>query len=332
MKKNLFVIAIIFLFCAEIFSQELTARQVMTNAVNKGSAKESVTYLKTQAEKITNQSEKRAVYIFLASVQEQLSLYEDAQKSYVVAAGISAASAPGMSKKSNEQLVLDAVRCCLCYGDYSSADKYLNSSVRNSKNEQVQMYVKLYSQWSALSKAESTDDLQEPVEVLKAYLKIKSMKDLHPVILLTLWYVTGDSSYSKQILSDFPNTTESFIVKGDVQLLPVPFWFFVPKIGEVEVGTGTYSDALEKSNSAVSSESSSESSKKFTKWQLGLFAVESYATNLAKEVHDKGFDSYIKTEKRASGTTYFIVIVNEDKQGNVADRLRSAGYDCYPVE
>ena len=46
----------------------------------------------------------------------------------------------------------------------------------------------------------------------------------------------------------------------------------------------------------------------------------------------KGFDAYITTETRASGTTYFIVLVREDKTGNVADRLRSSGYDCYGVE
>ena len=53
---------------------------------------------------------------------------------------------------------------------------------------------------------------------------------------------------------------------------------------------------------------------------------------LADEVKAKGFDSFITTEKRASGTTYYIVLVREDKNGNVADRLRSSGYDCYGVE
>ena len=50
------------------------------------------------------------------------------------------------------------------------------------------------------------------------------------------------------------------------------------------------------------------------------------------EVKAKGFDAFITTEKRASGTTYYIVLVREDKTGNVADRLRSSGYDCYGVE
>ena len=71
---------------------------------------------------------------------------------------------------------------------------------------------------------------------------------------------------------------------------------------------------------------------KFSKWQLGLFRTESNAKLLMEEVCAKGFDAYITSEKRASGTTYYIVLVREDKNGNVAERLRSAGYDCYAVE
>lgn len=328
MNKKIFFALLFISLSINIFSQELTAKTVMTTAVNKGSSTDAISYIKSSLPKITNNAEKRATYIFLASIQEQTSLYDDAQKSYIQAASISASSVEGMSKKSNEQLVLDAVRCSLCAGDNVTANKYLNSSVRNSKNEKIIAYVKLYSQWSALCAAETKEDLQEPLEILKAYLKVASMKEIHPVILLTLWYITGDSSYSNKINTEFPNTTEALIVKGDIQLLPVPFWFFVPKLGEAEVGTGTLEDF---SISDVST-SSTETTSKFTKWQLGLFSVENYAKNLALEVKQKGFDSYIKTETRASGTTYYIVIVNEDKQGNVADRLRSAGYDCYPVE
>ena len=33
-----------------------------------------------------------------------------------------------------------------------------------------------------------------------------------------------------------------------------------------------------------------------------------------------------------SGTTYYIVLVKDDGTDTTADKLRSAGYDCYPVE
>ena len=267
-------------------------------------------------------------------MQEQLAYYEDAKKSYASAAGISAANAEGMQKKSNEQLVLDAVRCALCQGDYQTALAYLNSAIRNSKDDLIQAYTKLYTQWAALCSVESKEDLLEPIEILKAYSKVESMKVLRPSILLTLWYVTGESEYSKEITKAFPSSTEAAIVNGDVQLLPTPFWFFVPKLGEVEQGI----DSIVIQNSETEKKSSAEpkkviqSSSEVIKLQLGLFRTEKNAKVLVEELKSKGFDSYVTTEKRASGTTYYIVLVHENKERTLADKLRSSGYECYVVD
>lgn len=331
MKKIISLVAALFL-CASIFAADLTASFVTSEAAKKDTVEESVAYLKTQISKMTVAAEKRAAYIFLASLQEQMAYYDDAQKSYTQAAAIAAGDAPGMPKKTNEQIVLDAVRCALSSGDYATADSYLNSAVRNSKNQTVQAYIKLYSQWSALCKADDVADIQEPVVMLQAYLKVDSMNAVKPAVLLTLWYVTGDTAYSQQITKLYPKSIEASIVKGDAQLLPTPFWFFVPKSGEAEQGTGTIVIPEEPKQTASQTTTASVAPAKFTKWQLGLFRTESNAKLLADEVKAKGFDAYITTETRASGTTYFIVLVREDKTGNVADRLRSSGYDCYGVE
>ena len=329
MNKKLFLIAIFSLSAALIFA-EAKARDIKAQAVKKSTVEESVSYVKTQIKSLTVASEKRAAYVFLASLQEQLALYGDAQKSYATAAGIAAGDAEGMPQKTNEQLVIDAVRCALCCGDWPTADSYLNSAVRNSKDANIQSYVKLYAQWSALCKAENVEDLNEPLELLKAYLKVQSMKSVHPVILLTLWYVTGDKSWSEQITKNFPSSTEAAIVKGDVQLLPTPFWFFVPKSGVAEQGTGTFKEDISVEASATT-QSTAATTTKNTKWQLGLFKTESNAKLLCEEVKQKGFNAYVTSEKRASGTTYYIVLVKDDGTGT-ADKLRSAGYDCYPVE
>ena len=329
MNKKLFLIAIFSLSTALIFA-EAKAKDIKAQAVKKSTVEESVSYVKTQIKSLTVASEKRAAYVFLASLQEQLALYGDAQKSYATAAGIAAGDAEGMPQKTNEQLVIDAVRCALCCGDWPTADSYLNSAVRNSKDANIQSYVKLYAQWSALCKAENVDDLNEPLELLKAYLKVQSMKSVHPVILLTLWYVTGDKSWSEQITKNFPSSTEAAIVKGDVQLLPTPFWFFVPKSGVAEQGTGTFKEDISVEASATT-QSTAATTTKSSKWQLGLFKTESNAKLLCEEVKQKGFNAYVTSEKRASGTTYYIVLVKDDGTGT-ADKLRSAGYDCYPVE
>ena len=323
-------------FVAEsLYAADFTARFIALESAKKETVEESVEYIKAQIPRLSVPAEKRSAYIFLAALQEQLSYYDDAQKSYAQAAGIAAGDAEGMPKKTNEQLVLDAVRCALSGGDYTTADSYLNSAVRNSKNEKVQAYIKLYTQWSALCRADSISELQEPLIMLQAYLKVESMQSLKPVILLTLWYITGDTSYSKQISSLYPSSMEAAIVKGDIQLLPTPFWFFVPKSGEAEQGSGTFTEDSSSAPAQTAAEirdAASADKGTFSKWQLGLFRTESNAKLLAEEAKSKGFPAYITTEKRASGTTYFIVLVNENSAGNMADQLRNAGYDCYAVE
>lgn len=338
MKKIIsFLILVNLFFC--LSAAELTARFVTGEAVKKDSLEESLSYLKDQVAKMNLPAEKRATYVFIATLEEQMALYDQAQKSYAQAASIAAGDAEGMPKKSNEEIVLDAIRCALSSGDYMTADSYLNSAVRNTRNQKIQAYIKLYTQWSALCRAEKVDDIQEPLVMLQAYLKLDSMECLRPAIYLTLWYLTGDKSYSQQLASKYPKSPEAAIVKGDVQLLPTPFWFFVPKSGEAEQGTGSYADTSSSSgtsssaaNETSSSQGQSAASSKTTKWQLGLFKTQSNAKLLVDELKSKGFEAYTTSETRASGTTYYIVLVNEDKSGNMADKLRNAGYDCYAVD
>lgn len=332
--KKIVVFLALFFAVQSLFCAELTAKFVTVEAGKKDTVEESIEYLKSNAKTISNPAEKRAVYIFLASLLEQMSLFDEAQKYYAMAAGISAADAQGMPKKTNEQIVLDAVRCALSSGDFATADSYLNSTVRNSKNETVQAYIKLYSQWSELCKADSASEINEPILMLQAYAKMDSMECVRSSIFLTLWYLTGDRNYASEIEKRYPLSVEAAIVKGDVQLLPTPFWFFVPKTGEAEQGTGTFTVTENDSEDDIINQNAveDESAAKTTKWQLGLFKTESNAKLLLDEVMKKGFDAFITSEKRASGTVYYIVLVREDKTGNVADRLRSAGYDCYAVD
>lgn len=334
MKKRKISLCLFMFVSLGLFAAELKAKDVVKEAEKKESIEESLSYVKNQIAKTTVLSEKRSLYIFLGNMQEQLAYYDDAKKSYASAAGIAAANAEGMQKKSNEQLVLDAVRCALSQGDYETAHAYLNSSIRNSKDNLIQAYTKLYTQWAALCSVESKEDLAEPVEILKAYSKVDSMKELRPAILLTLWYVTGENQYSKEITKSFPKSTEAAIVNGDAQLLPTPFWFFVPKLGEVEQGIGSIviQNAESEKNLASEPKKVIQSSSEIIKLQLGLFRTENNAKLLVEELKSKGFDCYITTEKRSSGTTYYIVLIHENKERTLADKLRSSGYECYIVD
>lgn len=343
MKKITVFVALSFM--AFTLVAESKAFDVVQEASKKSSAEEALTYLESSANKMTVPSEKRAVIAFMAGMQEQLSQYDEAQNNYVKAAGIAAGSAEKMPKKSNEQLVLDAVRCALSSGNYTAAETYLNSPVRNSKDPKIQCYIKLYSTWSQLCRAENTDDLMEPVEMLKAYSRLDNMKDVHPAVFLTLWYITGEKSWSDEIKKRYPASPETAIVKGDTQLLPTPFWFFVPKLGRAEPENGSIieeaklpaqsldvksSGVIETAKSSSSSSGTEATSSGKNRLQLGLFSSEANAKGLVSELKKKGFDAYVEKEKKASGNVYYLVIVDE-KDANTADSLRSVGYECYKI-
>lgn len=330
MKKIAVFLISTFLISAAVFAEQ-KAHEIVSEASKKSTADEAAAYISKIAPTLTAQSEKRAVYAFLGSLQEQLGLYDQAEKSYVTAAGIAASDAENMPKKTNEQLVIDAVRCALNAGNYNAANNYLNSSVRNSKDEKIQRYIKLYSVWSALCKAETKEDLEEPIALLKAYSNVASMKEVQPAILLTLWYITGDTVYANDIKKQFPTSPEASIVKGDSQLLPSPFWYFVPKAGVATPETGTVKDLPKESGKTEAAEKTDTKKSGKTRLQLGLFSSQDNAKALVEELKKKGFAAYSEVEKRPSGNVYYIVLVDE-KDGSVADKLRSSGYECYLVE
>lgn len=338
----------VFLSVSFIFAQATTAKGALTAATNMNSLDEAVSYLKKTSESIKTPSEKRAVLAILAGTEEQMGNYDDAQKHYAAAAGIqgSAQALSGVPNKTSEQLVLDAVRCALCTGDYATAQSYLGSSVRNSKDETVLSYVKLYEQWAALCKAGPDGNVDEPVAILKAYAPLDSMKSVRPQILLTLWHLTGESEYSEKLKKNFPKSMEAAVVRGEVQVLPSPFWYFLPKTGadlpDLDIGSesgvaAADSSSLKSKSSSDSSasssaaSSSSDSSDKIVKEQLGLFRDKANAERLFEQVKAKGFSPEIDTEVRPSGTTYYIVVVRENKEGTIGRQLRTVGFECYPV-
>ena len=346
------------------FSQELTAKKLADEAVAKKSPEKALAYISAEINKITVPAEKRAAYTFLGSLQESMSKYADAQKSYATAAGIAGGNADGMPKKSSERLVVDAIRCALSAGDYENAENYLNSAVRNSKNPEIQAYIKLYEQWSSLCKAETVSDTIEPIAMLKAYLEIPSLSAIKPSVLLTLWYFTGDSKYSVSLNSEFPKSSEAGIVNGRIQIYPAPFWYFTPRKNNVsivpvesvpETASVSADIQIEKVKTVVNEEISSAETKKTqektavppvssdqietsettsekpSKQQLGLFRDKNNAQNFVNRLKDKGFTAYINEETRSSGTIYYSVLVNENKDGSMGEILKSAGFECYPI-
>lgn len=346
MKKILVKLAVL-AFSAAAFSQELSAKKIADNAIKKESPQEAAQYVAAEAEKITVPVEKRAAYAFLGSLQEATADFNAAQKSFAKAAGIATGNAEGMPKKSSERLVIDAIRCALSGGDWETAENYLNSAVRNSKSAEIQATIKLYEQWAILCKAQNDSDLKEPCEMLKTYANLESMKSVKPSVLLTLWYITAENSYADLLNKEFPASMETGIVNGKVQVYPAPFWYFLPRktaaTPKISTGKATYTEtkssesAAEKAHesqtkSVASTEKKSSSTEpKAKRQQLGLFRDKANAQNFAEKVNSKGFKSYIQTETKSSGTTYFLVVVDENIEGTMGIQLKNAGFECYPV-
>ena len=339
--KKIIVVLLTVLFAVRLHAQGAinTAQLVAKEAAKKDSLTDALSYLKKQVPALGAAAEKRAGYAFLGSVQEQMGLYADAVKSYATAAGIAAGDAAGMPKKTNEQLVLDAVRCALSSGDSATADNYLNSAVRNSQDATIIAYVKLYEQWSVLCKAQKESELAEPLTMLKTYAGLSSMRAVTPAVLLTLWHIAGEQTYADELKKDYPSSPEAAIVKGTIQQLPAPFWYFVPRKGstipDVEQEPVTYQQSAdEKPVASVPTSiasSSDEKAEKAVHQQLGLFRDENNAKGLVEQLKKKGFAARITSEKRPSGTTYYLVIVDENKAGTMGTELRNAGFECYPV-
>lgn len=327
-------------------SASLSAKSVIDAASKKSSVSDSVAYLKKNVGSVSVNYEKRAVYAFLAGILEQQGLYAEAQKTYAQAASIQGSaenSVAGVPNKNSEELVVDAVRCALCAGDYASADSYLNSAVRNTKDEKIKAFVKLYEQWSALCKAKNESDTKEAVAMLKTYATLDSMKVVRPSILLTLWHLTGEAQYADNLKKNYPKSMEGAIVKGEVQTLPTPFWYFVPRngvdlpeIAEFSVEKSDKNEKGVKTEKAAESENGgkaekSDKAEKVIRQQLGLFREEANAKALVDRVAAKGFKAEITTEVRPSGTKYYLVVVNENSKGTIGEELRTAGFECYPL-
>ncbi|MBQ2354296.1 MAG: hypothetical protein II397_00570, partial [Treponema sp.] len=194
MATSIVFASLTFFLAAFAFAAEkpasYTAAQLREKALSQDSVQEGIAFIQEHVEQCATSADKRSSLYFLGTLQEQLGIYSEAGRSYAKAASIAASDASGMEKVSSEQLVLDAVRCCLNSGDWETADSYLNSAVRSSKDKKVLAFVNLYSVWSALCKAQNYSEASDSIDILTAYASMSSMEYVRPAVLFTLWFLT----------------------------------------------------------------------------------------------------------------------------------------------
>ena len=326
MKKIPALILAILTLSQAAFSQAKKSAETLKNeSLKQDSIQDAITYLKNNTSSAETPSDTRSIIYYTGTLQELLGLYSEASASYVKAAAIKAQDAKNMPKVSSEQIVIDAIRTSLSSGDWENAQNYLNSAVKFSKDEKILAHVNLYSVWCTLCKAQTIDDTKDSIELLKAYKSMSSMKSIRPQVLVTLWHLTGNDSYAQELKRDFPASPECAIVQGKAEIMSVPFWYFVPR------GESKTVQAPVKAPENTAENSNAKKAEK--KLQLGLFRNQKNASNLMDKLKSKGFSSYSITKKgEETGTTYYIVIVDENSNGTMEKQLKSAGFDCYPIK
>lgn len=323
MIKRSLLICIFCLLSLLVFSYSNEVQSIIESIKNKSIA-DALEYLESKTLQETDVHNKRDLLCITASLQESSGFFEMAGKNYEKAAALQA----GAGSESAASLLLNAARCALSYGDFQRADTYLSAVARTSVPVELGAKIKLYAIWSWLSKITDDAALHEPVVILSSYIDMKGMETVQSSILLTLWYLTGESSYSNTLVTKYPHSMETAVVNKNVQLMPGPFWYFVPRKSASVIFE---SAVIDTEPDVEGKEPADEGSTIILHYQLGFFRDKDNAKDLMQRLQDSGFSPSIKEEPRQSGTTYFAVIVKESSSKDMGARLKNAGFECYPV-
>ena len=331
---------------------EKSALTLRANALQKENVRESLKYLTSHLHLAKNDIEKRSVLYYTACLQETLGQFVAAASSYAQAAAIEADNAQGMPAASNAELYLYAARSSLEACDFQGADSYLDAApVNSSTDERLIAQKRLLSAWSALCKAGDYKEAKGVVANLEEFEQNPSLKDIRCEVLFTLWYITDDSKWSEILTKDYPHSPEASIAGGNGVVMAMPFWYFMPRAALYD-NDGIPGNAMaEKQESSpaqakvpepapaskqaapISNTASRESPKPSSvREQIGFFREKENAQKLIERAAASGFSAYYYTETRPSGIEYYVVVVDEDEGGSMGKKLRTAGFDCYPIK
>ena len=158
----------------------------------------------------------------LAPLLEQIGSYAQADTVYRTAASLA-----GKKSVRAQRHLLGAVRCALACADVSSADFLLSTAFSSASEPDIKADAKLYALWSWIIKAQSEEELEGPIDVLRTYAVSAEMESVKPAILLTLHHITGEKRWAQQLQDEFPDSPEAAVSAGNARLLPAPFWFFL---------------------------------------------------------------------------------------------------------
>lgn len=310
--------ALLFFLVSQLLSADTS--QVISNAVKTGTVDSAINYIKNSLPSIQNIDEQKAVMLFLGKLQQQAALYKDAYESYSVVIALD-------KTVPNVEVRLNAAMCILAEGETSTAENVLDSVLAIESDDAYGAKAKLLAVWCGVLKAGSKEDLETPVGHLKNFLNDPTMECEKPAVLFSLWWLTGEQAYAQKLETDFAATPEAACANGRAGVLPLPYYYFIPRINagfDAKKAAERYA-----SKSAVDAAKEAEN-QKIVWQQVGLFKDENNAENCIKRLISAGFTPEVLKQTKPSGNNYTAVVVKET-DGSVAQALRNAGFECYPV-
>ncbi|HKL86850.1 MAG TPA: SPOR domain-containing protein [Treponemataceae bacterium] len=340
-KKNI-TRAVFFLF----FSLSLFAAGSETERVNaliekslvSGSVDQVITALVrlSVSEKLI--TDKKRILKALASFEERSGLFLPAAKHYNEAAWINAA-------KRDDSLVLDAARCALGANDMEQADALVRSVLLASFDDAILVRARVLAALIQLEIGNRRDALA----LISSYATNPAFIEWAPSLLFTLYWSENNVSARDSILSSWPQTPEAGIIRGEISLAALPFWFLMdrneqsissfnktltplPSSSSPAVPIVTTQVEVPQTQTEVPSNQPKTSKTSESLWQqVGFFKNKEYAEELAGKLTSLGFKPLIRSEVRPSGTLYFAVLVPEDTSYSTAAHLKDAGFESYLV-
>lgn len=325
------VLALFFILSPLLFAQEDLSRvnSLVESALSAGSRDEAITALGRYAAAEKSPAGRKKLLVVTASLEERSGLPIPAAKHYSEASWSDPAG-------QDYSLILAAARCFLSANETAQASSLVQSVLLSCFDEQTLIHARVMAGWINLSSGNHT----EALALISSYAANPVFSDWAPALLFTLYWNGADPSARDRILSLYPVSPEAAVLRGEMTLSPVSFWYLMdrqtPMVAKFNAAVATPVSPVASLSLSTSSQTSSKASQSVAEsevsegalWQqTGFFKNHEYAEELRSKLISKGFQASIRTVTRPSGTVYHAVLVPEDSAFKTAARLKDAGFE-----
>jgi hypothetical protein len=288
-------------------------------------------------------SERREAYVRLAQLQRLSGNVDAAAWAWREAGRADPANR-------DDRCLLESALCYLTLGEFDAASDALRGIVDDGKDTAAVRDARYISAQIDVFRTGSTAPLY-------ALLEQAELQQYRPAIYYTFWRLFADTAYKEQILSEFPDSPEAFILKseeagtsagvGQVTALTRPLWFFYPGRGNIAIGAPSRPPVPQVPPAAppasapaalplaeappVTPTAVPVSPGGPRALQTGLFSREENARAMVSRLVSQGFTAEL-SQKPVNGVTYWVVTVPPGENSRQTGmRLKDAGFESFPI-